>query len=91
VEHDPRAMIGQRNYIEELTERVIAGKKAGQSLADLQRTITAASLKSLHGQAYVPASRPEVVESGIKDNIDAMYDRVEKVSFTGAEPVRLRR
>jgi cyclase len=91
VEHDPLAMIGQRNYIEELTERVIAGKKAGQSVADLQRAITAASLKSLHGQAYVPASTPEMVESGIKDNIDAMYDRVEKVSFTGAEPVRLRR
>ena len=32
-----------------------------------------------------------VHESGIKDNIDAMYDRVEKVSFTGTEPVRLRR
>jgi len=56
----------------------------------LQRTVTAASLKSLRAQAYVPASTPEAVESGIKDNIDAMYDRVEKVSFTGTEPVRLR-
>jgi len=91
VEHDSRGMIGQRNYIEELTERVIGGKKAGQSVADLQRTITAASLKSLRAQAYVPASTPDAVESGINDNIDAMYDRVEKVSFSGTEPVRLRR
>jgi len=90
VQHDRRDMTGRRNYIEELTERVIAGKKVGQSVADLQRTITAASLKSLRAQAYVPASTPEAVERGIKDNIDAMYDRVEKVSFTGTEPVRLR-
>jgi hypothetical protein len=69
---------------------VIAGKKAGQSVADLQRNITVASLKSLRAQAWVPASMPEAVETGIKDNIDAMYDRVEKVSFTGTEPIRLR-
>ena len=91
VEHDSQGMTGQRNYIEELTERVIAGKKAGQSVSDLQRTITAPSLKSLRAQAYVPASMPEAVETGIKDNIDAMYDRAEKVSFTGTEPVRLRK
>jgi cyclase len=91
VERDRRGMTGQSNYIEELTERVIAGKKAGQSVADLQRTITALSLKSLRAQGYVPASTAGAVESGIKDNIDAMYDRVEKVSFTGTEPVRLRR
>jgi len=82
-------MTGRRNCIEELTERVIAGKKAGRSVADLQRTITAVSLKSLRSQAYVPASTLKAVEKGIKDNIDSMYDRVEKVSFTGTEPVRL--
>lgn len=90
MQHDRRDMIGCRNYIEELTERVLAGKKAGQSVADLQRTITAASLKSLHAQAFVPASTPEEVERGIKNSIDNVYDRVEKVSFTGTEPVRLR-
>ena len=90
VQHDRRDMTGRRNYIEELTERVIAGKKAGQSVADLQRTITAESLKSLREEAYVPASTPEAIEAGIKDNIDSMYQRVEKVSFTGTEPVRLR-
>lgn len=90
VEHDRRGMIGRRNYIEELTERVIAGKKAGQSVSDLQRSITAASLNSLRGQAFVPDTNPDTIESGIKNCIDNMYDRVEKVSFTGTEPVRLR-
>jgi hypothetical protein len=36
-------MIGRRNYIEELTERVIAGKKAGQSVPDLQRLVMRSS------------------------------------------------
>jgi glyoxylase-like metal-dependent hydrolase (beta-lactamase superfamily II) len=63
VEHDRRGMTGQRNYIEELTEQVIASKKAGQSVADLQRTITTASLKSLRAQSYVPASTPEAIET----------------------------
>jgi glyoxylase-like metal-dependent hydrolase (beta-lactamase superfamily II) len=90
VQHDRRDWIARRNYIEELTDRVLAGKKAGQSVADLQRTITLASLNSLHAQAFVPASTLEATERGIKDGIDNMYDRVEKVSFTGSEPVRLR-
>ncbi len=90
VQHGRQDMAGQRNYIEELTERVIRGKRAGQSVADLQRTITPASLKSLHAQGFALAATPEALESGVKNNIDAMYDRVEKVSFTGTEPVRLR-
>ena len=90
VEHDRRGMIGRRNYIEELTERVRSGKKAGQSVPDLQRSITAASLNSLRGQAFLPDVTPDTIESGIKNCIDNMYDRVEKVSFSGTEPIRLR-
>jgi len=90
VQHDRRCMWEARNYIEELTERVISGKKAGQSVSDLQRTITAGSLKSLQGRAFAPAATPEAIERGVKNCIDNMYDRVEKVSFTGTEPVRLR-
>ena len=73
-----------------LTERVIAGKRAGQSVADLQRTITAASLKSLRSGDFVPADAPEAVGTGIKESIDNMYERVEKTAYTGTEPVRLR-
>lgn len=90
VEHDRRGMIERRNFIEELTERVIAGKQAGQLVADLQRSITAASMKSLRKPAFLPDSTPDTVESGLKNCIDNMYDRVEKVSFSGTEPIRLR-
>ena len=90
VQHDRRDLTGRRDYIEELTERVLAGKKAGQSIPDLQRTTTATSLRSLQAGTFVPASTPDAIKRGIKDNIDSMYDRVEKVSFTGTEPIRLR-
>jgi glyoxylase-like metal-dependent hydrolase (beta-lactamase superfamily II) len=45
-------MLSQRNYIEELTEKVEAGKKAGQTLAEMQQRITLASLKSLQSNGY---------------------------------------
>jgi len=90
VQHDRKDMTGQRNYVEELTGRVIAGKKAGQSVAGLQRTITVASLKSLHAGGYTLAPTQEALERGVKSGIDDMYDRVEKVAFTGSDPLRLR-
>jgi cyclase len=90
VQHDRKDMTGQRNYIAELTERVLAGKKAGQSSMDLQRTITIASLKSLHADGYSIAATPEATERGVRNNIDDMYDRVEKTTFTGSEPLRMR-
>lgn len=90
MQHDPRDIAVRRNYIEELTERVLAGKKAGQSVADVQRTVTATSLKSVQAGAFIPASTPDALERGVKDNIDSIYDRVEKISFTGTEPIRLR-
>ena len=90
VEHDRQGMIERRNFIEELTERVIAGKQAVQSVADLQRSITAASMKSLRRPAFLPDTPPDTVESGLDNCIDNMYDRVGKVSFSGSEPIRLR-
>jgi hypothetical protein len=90
MQQDKQDMTGHRNYIEVLTERVIVGKRAGQSIADLQRNITVASLKSLHAHGLTLAETSDSIESGIKNNIDAMYDRVEKISFSGTEPVRLR-
>jgi cyclase len=90
VQHDRQDMTGHRNYIEELTERVIVGKRAGQSIADLQRNITVTSLKSLHAHGLTLTDMSDSLESGIQNNIDAMYDRVEKISFTGTEPIRLR-
>ena len=90
MEHDRRGLIGRRNFIEEMTERVIAGKRAGQSAADLQRTITAAFLKSLRSGDFAPPDSPEALDTGIKESIDNMYEHVERIAYTGTEPVRLR-
>jgi glyoxylase-like metal-dependent hydrolase (beta-lactamase superfamily II) len=49
---DRVVMMGQRNFIEELTERVEASKQAGLSLAEMQKRITVASLKSLQANNY---------------------------------------
>ncbi|HYA17954.1 MAG TPA: MBL fold metallo-hydrolase [Bryobacteraceae bacterium] len=87
LQRDRRDMTGERNYIEELTARVLAGKKAGQSIEDLQRTVTVASLKSLHRDGYMDATPADAIVRGVAGNIHDMYDRVEKVRFTGEEAV----
>jgi glyoxylase-like metal-dependent hydrolase (beta-lactamase superfamily II) len=45
-------MTSLRNYIEELTSKVDRGKKEGKTIADLQKLLTAASLKSLQSDGY---------------------------------------
>jgi glyoxylase-like metal-dependent hydrolase (beta-lactamase superfamily II) len=45
-------MLSIRNYIEELTGKVNEGRSAGKSVAELQKTITVASLKSLQSNGY---------------------------------------
>jgi cyclase len=45
-------MMSIRNYIEELTGKVEEGKNAGKPVAELQKTITVASLKSLQSNGY---------------------------------------
>jgi len=45
-------MMGLRNYIEELTEKVEDGKRAGWTVAEMQQRITVASLQSLQADHY---------------------------------------
>ena len=45
-------MTNMANYIEELTGRVEEGRKAGLSVAEMQKRITVASLKSLQSNGY---------------------------------------
>jgi len=52
MQPDRTVMTSQRNYIEELTERVEAAKQAGQTLAEMQKRITVASLKSMQSNGY---------------------------------------
>jgi hypothetical protein len=80
-------MTGERNYIEELTERVLNRRRAGQSMEELQRTITAGSLKSLHRDGYMDTVPAGAIVRGVSNNIHDMYDRVEKVAFSGEEAV----
>lgn len=87
VQHD-RARIAQlRNYIEELTSRVEAGKKAGKSLPELKKSITVGSLKSFgaHGYAEYVAKNldeftvhfgPNPIEGRLAGNIEAIYQKV---------------
>lgn len=71
-------------YIEEVTQRVEDGKKAGQSVADLQRTITAASLKSLSNDYVEFLLGPNAqnamttMQTRVNTNIEHIYDRLDK-------------
>lgn len=52
LQTDRTVMTNLRNYIEELTGRVEQGKKAGWTVAEMQQSVTVASLKSLHSNGY---------------------------------------
>jgi cyclase len=52
MQSDRTIMTCQRNYIEELVEKVEAGKKAGQGIAELQKRLTVASLRSMQSNGY---------------------------------------
>jgi cyclase len=84
-------MTNMRNYIEELTERVALGKKAGKSVIDLQKTITVASLKSMQSNGYAeyvaknhyqfesnfgPAAP---LQNGVNTNIVEVYENLDRV------------
>jgi cyclase len=84
-------MTNMRNYIEELTARVETGKKAGRTLAELQQTITVASLQSLQSNGYdtflaenIYRYRPNFGPAGplqndVNLNIAAVYRNLDRV------------
>jgi hypothetical protein len=79
-----------RNYIEELTGKVDAGRKAGKTVADLQKTITVASLKSMQSNGYskyvldnqavaFPTFGPaEPLQTGVNVNIGEIYKNLDR-------------
>ena len=82
-------MTNMRDYIAELSEKVEAGKKAGMSIADLQKTITVASLKSLRSPDYLKYvsdnsydmprfGRPVQLQDNVNTNIADIYNNLEK-------------
>ena len=79
-----------RNYIEELTGMVESGKKAGKPLAELQKTIKPASLKTLQADGYgtfvadtmqrysVYLGSRTALEDRLGANIDAIYKNLDR-------------
>jgi cyclase len=90
VNHDRARMLQMRNYIEELTGRVEAGKKAGQPLAELQKTLTMTSIKTLQADGYgkyvadnlnnftVYLGQRTPVEDRLAGNIEAIYKNLDR-------------
>jgi glyoxylase-like metal-dependent hydrolase (beta-lactamase superfamily II) len=88
---DKLVMISQRNYIEELTEKVAASKQAGLSLDEMQKQMTVASLKSLQANNYgdqlagvLEASNPHYgpmppLQNGVNGNIADTYKNLDRV------------
>ncbi|HEX4592918.1 MAG TPA: MBL fold metallo-hydrolase [Bryobacteraceae bacterium] len=79
-----------RNYIEELNGLVEAGKKAGKSLPELQKTITLSSLKTLQANGYgafvadttqkysVYLGSRTALEDRLAANVDATYKNLDR-------------
>src|SRR5580704_9135589 len=90
VQHDRARMTQMRNYIEELTGRIEDGKKAGRPLAELQRTLTMTSIKSLQANGYgsyvadnlnkftVYFGQKTAVEDRLSANIEAIYKNLDR-------------
>ncbi|PWT97851.1 MAG: hypothetical protein C5B51_30555 [Terriglobia bacterium] len=79
-----------RNYIEELTAIVESGKKAGKPLAELQKTITASSVKTLQANGYGAYAADNLnrfsvylgsrtpLEDRLSANIEAIYQNLDR-------------
>jgi cyclase len=90
VHPNRQRMTNMRNYIEELTEKVAAGRKAGKSVADLQKTVAVASLKSLQSNGYSeflqgnlykfePNFGPAApLQNGVNTNIADIYKNLDR-------------
>ena len=88
---DRIVMTAQRNYIEELGERVAAGKQAGLTLEELQKRMTVASLKSMQSNGYagildrvLAESTPHYgpmppLQSGVNANIADVFKNLDRV------------
>ena len=83
-------MMSQRNFIEEMTERVDAAKKAGQSMDEMKQRITVASLKSLQANGYADFliramtagtpnfGPPPPLQEGVDDCTRDVYNNLER-------------
>jgi glyoxylase-like metal-dependent hydrolase (beta-lactamase superfamily II) len=81
VAQGKQRITGQRDYIAELADRVDAGKRAGLPLAEIQKSMTPASIKSFASDygALVAAGRDEAaMQAAVNTNIEHVYNRLGK-------------
>ena len=90
LQHDRTVMMSQRNYIEELAERVEQAKQAGQSLAEMQKRITVPSLRSMHSNGYQALLErssaaghthlgPDTpLQDGVNTNVAEVYKNIDR-------------
>jgi cyclase len=80
VAHGKQRMMDQRNYIEELAERVEKGKNDGLSLAEIQKSIPVASIKSFAADnygAFLSSGRdPASMQQAVNTNIEHIFLRL---------------
>jgi cyclase len=91
LQTDRTIMTSQRNYIEELTEKVEQGKKAGLTLGEMQKQFTVASLKSLQSNGYAETlmrideqsnahfGKMPPLQTGVNTNIHDVYLNLDHV------------
>jgi cyclase len=91
VQHGRTRMTQFRNYIEDLTVRVERAKKAGTPLAELQKTITPASVPTLQANGFagfvadnlakysIYLGQRTPLEDRLSQNIAAIYNNLDKV------------
>jgi len=90
VQQGRARMAQMRSYIEELTERIEEGKKAGKPLAELQKTLTPTSIRSLQANGYgsyiadnlknftVYIGQRTAIEDRVAGNIEAIYKNLDR-------------
>ena len=80
VQNGRQRMTSQRNYIEELATKVEAGRKAGQSLSEIQNRMPVTSIKALQADGYgelVFAHRDQaVMQAAVNTNIEHVFNRL---------------
>ena len=91
MQSERTVMTSQRNYIEELTEKVEAAKKEGLSLKEMQARLTVASLKSMQSNGYqaflertLSSSHPHFgpmppLQNDVNANIADVYKNLDRV------------
>jgi cyclase len=87
AQHGKQRLTSERDYLQELGERVDAGKRAGRPLGEIQKSIPVASLKAFRDKDYLTSVQSGFRENGtaateagtqaaVNTNIEHLYNRL---------------